>query len=354
VRLYDVVRTAHLERGHSGPPATIVFRERRYDFDPELAEGLDLLECPTAWSMVSVLARSGITQLEVNEPLMRAGLVRTVLALAVVRTSAALRRRPVAVVTYAIENKDPFGGPGGGRLRSRVRRWLDRRLSGVVMRSVDRIAYGTPGAQDLYRRRFPGARAEASTVLALSAACDCTGDVAASPDEVLFLGALSARKGLDRLLEAWPHVVRARPGARLTVVGTGPLQDLATEMAARRPEVTLVVDPPRGDVHRALRSAAVLVLLSQPTLTWREQVGLPLVEGLAHGCTVVTTAETGLADWLAAHGHTVLAPDAAPAAVASAVVAALAARRPAASVLADLPSDDGRQAAEVWLSRPAA
>jgi glycosyltransferase involved in cell wall biosynthesis len=107
-------------------------------------------------------------------------------------------------------------------------------------------------------------------------------------------------------------------------------------------------------VHRALRRAAVLVLLSQPTPTWREQVGLPLVEGLAHGCTVVTTAETGLADWLAAHGHTVLAPDAAPATVVAAVVEALAAGRPAASVLADLPDDDGRQAAEAWLSRPAA
>jgi glycosyltransferase involved in cell wall biosynthesis len=34
---------------------------------------------------------------------------------------------------------------------------------------------------------------------------------------------------------------------------------------------------------------------------WREQIGLPLVEGLAHGCRVVTTTETGLAEDLRGH-----------------------------------------------------
>ena len=96
------------------------------------------------------------------------------------------------------------------------------------------------------------------------------------------------------------------------------------------------------------------VLLSQPTPTWREQVGLPVVEGLAHGCTVVTTTETGLAGWLAAHGHEVLPPGAPDGEVAAAVDRALGRRRPAGDVLADLPAADGRLAADRWMFGPRA
>lgn len=350
VRLYEVVRSAHLERARLGPPATTVFRTRRYDFDPVLAEGLDLVEARTAWSMALLLARSRIAVLEINEPLMRSSLARTAVAVLVVRAAARLRRRPVSVVTYAIENRDPFSGPSIGPLRSRLRRWLDHRLARAVAASVDRIAFGTAAAEELYRGRLPAiSRATSALVPALPAACTC-GPLVADPDHVLFVGALSPRKGVDLLLDAWPEVVRLRPTARLTVVGSGPLQELVADLAVRRPDVTLIVDPPRVEVHRALREAALLVLLSQPTSTWREQVGLPLVEALAHGCTVVTTRETGLARWLSDHGHAVLCPTADRLQVAAAIAGALGASRPAASVLADLPEVDGRLAADDWLT----
>jgi glycosyltransferase involved in cell wall biosynthesis len=185
-------------------------------------------------------------------------------------------------------------------------------------------------------------------VPALPAPCDCP-DVARGRDDVLFLGAFDERKGVPQLLEAWPEVRRAHPAARLTMIGTGPLAERVAWFAAGDDHVSVVVDPPRAEIHAALRRAAVLVLLSQPTATWREQVGLPLVEGLAHGCAVVASSETGLATWLAAHGHAVLPPSAAPDAIGTAVADALAARRPAASVRADLPEVDGRLEADRWL-----
>jgi glycosyltransferase involved in cell wall biosynthesis len=166
---------------------------------------------------------------------------------------------------------------------------------------------------------------------------------------VLFLGAFDERKGLRVLAAAWPEVHRQRPDARLTLVGKGPLAGLAEDLAADRPEVDLVVDPPRPRIHEALRSAALVVLASQRTATWREQVGLPLVEGLAHGCAVVTTAETGLADWLAADGHRVVDVSAGSGALAAAIVAGLDERRSRASVLAGLPEIDGRLAADAWM-----
>jgi glycosyltransferase involved in cell wall biosynthesis len=115
--------------------------------------------------------------------------------------------------------------------------------------------------------------------------------------------------------------------------------------------VSVVVDPPRARVHALQREASVAVLLSQRTRTWREQVGLPVVEGLAHGCAVLATTETGLAAWLEEHGHAVVDPAADPERVADVLVGLLDARRPAATVLADLPDVDGRLAADAWLLR---
>jgi glycosyltransferase involved in cell wall biosynthesis len=54
-------------------------------------------------------------------------------------------------------------------------------------------------------------------------------------------------------------------------------------------------------VHELLRTSAVVAMPSVRRPGWREQIGLPLVEGLTHGCRVVTTAETGLADDLRDH-----------------------------------------------------
>jgi len=91
------------------------------------------------------------------------------------------------------------------------------------------------------------------------------------------------------------------------------------------------------------------VLLSQRTTNWREQVGLPIVEALAHGCAVVASDETGLADWLATHGHRCVSPSASEGELADVVVVAIKAERPVDSVLADLPAVDGRSRADAWL-----
>jgi glycosyltransferase involved in cell wall biosynthesis len=111
------------------------------------------------------------------------------------------------------------------------------------------------------------------------------------------------------------------------------------------------VDPPRAQIHQLLASSQVLVLPCQPTPSWREQVGLPIVEGLSYGCTVVTTTETGLASWLAAAGHQVTSADATAEELAAAILAAVRHPLQAGDVLASLPDVDGRLAADDWLFR---
>ncbi|SEL20423.1 Glycosyl transferases group 1 [Blastococcus sp. DSM 46786] len=349
--MYDNVRSAHLERAHQLAPASILYRRQRYDFDPSLAEGLDLHQGGLIVSAITIL-RSDLSMVEVNEPLMRQSVARTAALVAVARGAARLRGRELRLTAYAIENRDPFGQVGRAAVRARARAVLDRAAGRYVARRLDRVAFGTAAAERLYDSVLGEelSRARRTVVPALSAPCGCVADGGPGEGRVLFLGALTDRKGVPLLLEAWPEVVARRPDARLTVVGSGPLQPAVVDLASREPSVQLLVGPPRAQVHALLRASSLLVLLSQRTPTWREQVGLPIVEALAHGCPVVTTTETGMARWLTDHGHDVLAPDAPASEVAAVVVAALDRRRPPESVLADLPRTDGRLDADAWLS----
>jgi len=359
VQLFTQLRSAHLERAHQGPPATVLYRHRRFDFDETLLAGLDVRRAGAA-AVARALFSSDVETIEVNEPLMVGSLARTAVGLAALDARRVLRGRRATVVSYAIENRDPFRRPAGAptpsvRLRAAVRSAAERRLSRFVARRVDRLVYGTPAAQQLYEALLGPQlrRAATRSVLAVSAPCACLagpeGAEPADPDLVVFLGALSDRKGVRPLMAAWPEVLRLRPATRLALRGSGPLEQQVRGWAADLPGVDVGVGASRDRVHALLRRAAVLVLFSQPSSTWREQVGLPLVEALAHGCAVVTSSETGLAPWLAAHGHRVLPPDAAPAELAAAIVAAVDEARPGAAVLGDLPAEDGRLAADRWL-----
>lgn len=58
---------------------------------------------------------------------------------------------------------------------------------------------------------------------------------------VLAVGRLVPRKGFDILIEAWPRILAAVPGAELAIAGTGPLSD-SLKAAADRPELN-------GSVH---------------------------------------------------------------------------------------------------------
>ena len=346
VRLYDQVRTAHLERAHALEPASIVYRRRRYDFDQRLAAGLDLVHAGLLRGAVLAF-RGRWTELEVNEPLDLASLPRTATVLLAVRLARVAGRRPPTVVTYAIGNLDVFA-VRAPRLRSRLRRRVELALARSVWRCIDRVAFGTSGARDVYARRF-APKEDALLVPALPAPCDCA-PAARLADRVLFLGSLSERKGLPLVLAAWPAVRDGRPGASLLIVGTGPLEEEVRRAAAADPTITLLVDPPRETIHRELRAARTVVLPSQPRPLWREQLGLPIVEALAHGARVVTSTETGLAEWLSDNGHAVLGPDSSPAAWASAIAGTLGTEADAsadtARILATLPDEDGRLAAD--------
>jgi glycosyltransferase involved in cell wall biosynthesis len=347
-RLYQTLRTAHLERAVVLPPATIIYRDRRYDFDTELASRLDLVRTGTLGA-ARYLFWSDITEFEINEPLMRNSIRGSALALLALGARRRLRGKKALVVTYAIENLDPFARRAAG-VRGRLSRAFDRTLSRYVWRHTDRIAYGTSAARDLYAEAFPPPRARVKHIVIpmLPEPCSCL-DIGRVENRVVFLGALSERKGFPLVVAAWPLVAAKNPLASLVIMGKGALEAEAVALAGTTENVTVLIDPSRAEIHRQLRAANVVTLPSQPTSNWREQVGLPITEGLAHGASIVTTTQTGLAEWLREHGHEVIAPGGSAAELADAILRILGRSVSADEVLADLPARDGRLAAADWL-----
>jgi glycogen synthase len=140
---------------------------------------------------------------------------------------------------------------------------------------------------------------------------------------VASIGRLERYKGHHRGIEAFPELLRLRPEATLTVVGTGPyepeLRELATELGVAE-QVRFTSTPP--DQPRAmadlLGGISVVVLMSE-----FETHPLVALEAAAAGCRLVVADASGLAE-LAADGIARAVPlDAAPAEVAGAVAAEL-------------------------------
>jgi GT2 family glycosyltransferase len=343
-RLYYQVRTAHLERAHELRPAAIVYLKHRYDFDISFAKGLELVNRRPVGAAL-LLRRSNLEALEVNEPLMLQSAILTALGVFAVRFG---RGRRVRIVSYAIGNANPLAEPPSG-WKSRLRRRVEAAAAHYIWRQLDAIAYGTDGAREIYQAVMPlRTSLRQALVPALPAPRDDV-DLTDRGPSVVFLGAFVQRKGLPLLLEAWPLVVAAHPEARLTLVGKGTLLPDVRQFCAMQPSASLLVDPPRAEIRDVLARSKTLVLPSQPTPSWREQVGLPILEGLQSGCTIVTTAETGIAEWLAEHGHGVLPADADAASLATAIIRELGRAPCVAEVLESLPREDGRSAADRWL-----
>lgn len=351
MRVYQSLRTAHLERAHALDPASIVYLERNYDFSEDQLTGLDVHHVSGVKDLIRLLSRADADEVEINEPLMLSATKLELAAVATLRLRGLVRRRRIRVVSYAIGNDDPFA-VSDGRLRSPWRRCVYRLATAWLVNQVDRLAVGTPGALAEYQPYLRRRRGEVRLIPALPTACETCPEPASAPPRrgVTFVGAFDNRKGLTQLLDAWPAVSAREPGTPLRLLGKGELAHVAVDAAAADPTITTLIDPARDEIHRAMREAKVLVLLSQPTPTWREQVGLPIVEGLSHGCEIVTTTETGLAEWLREHDHQVLeASDQTTARTADAIIAALATNRTALDVISSLPTVDGRLEADRWM-----
>jgi glycosyltransferase involved in cell wall biosynthesis len=103
---------------------------------------------------------------------------------------------------------------------------------------------------------------------------------------VLFCGTREPRKNLRRVLEAFRRI--DRPGVELVLAGpAGWKEDVADGIASLDGRVRSLGFVPPGDLDALYAGAAVVVY---PSLA--EGFGLPVLEAMAHGVPVVTSAGT--------------------------------------------------------------
>jgi glycosyltransferase involved in cell wall biosynthesis len=163
--------------------------------------------------------------------------------------------------------------------------WLYRRADAVV-------AYGPHVAAHARRR---GARRVWVAPQAVDAAFWTPGDAgvgaADAPARVVFVGRDAPGKGLDVLLEAWRRA--ALPPARAELVLAGP--DRPRDAGAAREGIRALGPQDPGAVRNLLRSAAVLVVPSVPTPTFREPWGLVCNEAMHLGLPVIASSAVGAA-----------------------------------------------------------
>lgn len=352
---YPMARTAHLERlGDSGADV-IYYTKHRADWDLSVLNDPSTAIRTGVWGVARAVLSGSLKTLEVPEPLAIRLLPQLLAVSGAVRMTP--RRRRPRVSTYAIENLDQVDKLAIA-LRSRTLSQLCLRvaLAGVTP-MLDRVAFGTDGARatyvDNYGQRGWRRLRRSAAVKTFEALPQP--ETSASNDlprrSLVFLGTFEDRKGYWALIRCWDQVRAALPGATLQIIGKGTPKDEASsvEWAASRPEVDLELNPPRHHIHELLDDAAVLVMASRRTPTWREQVGLPILEALSHGLTIVTSEETGIARWLSGHGHQVVGSDYSDEELTSALIEAIKAPLPRADVLASLPDVDQRRAADAWM-----
>jgi phosphatidylinositol alpha-mannosyltransferase len=139
--------------------------------------------------------------------------------------------------------------------------------------------------------------------------------------DVLFVGRLEKRKGLEYLLRAWPRVQQAVPSARLIVVGAGRRLTKYRQWVERHGwhDVHFVGHVSPDDLVRYYQTSDLFCAPS----TGQESFGIVLLEAMAAGRPIVASRIPGYAEVLEHGREGLLVPPRVPSALATALTTLL-------------------------------
>jgi phosphatidylinositol alpha-mannosyltransferase len=140
--------------------------------------------------------------------------------------------------------------------------------------------------------------------------------------ELLFLGRLDPRNGLDTLLAAMPKVRAQFPDIRLTVAGDGPLRPMYQRLATGLGECVRFVGGVNGDRPHYYSSADLYLC---PTT--KASFGVTLLEAMACGTPLAVSDITGFRELVAEGDEAVLIPKNRPEAWATSILKLLSDER---------------------------
>lgn len=205
-------------------------------------------------------------------------------------------------------------------MRHRLRSTQVRAL-GPLMRRARRLVAVSPFEAALFAGRLGIPRRRFVVIPSGSDLPHGAGELARrDPNLIVSVGRLERYKGHGRVLAALPLVHRARPDARLLILGDGSDADRLRVTADRLGIGSSVAmrGVPRDEVAHELAGASVAVLLSD-----YESQGLGAYEALALGCRLVVSDGSALGDLRGLNGARVVGADAGSVDVAAAVLAQL-------------------------------
>jgi glycosyltransferase involved in cell wall biosynthesis len=111
----------------------------------------------------------------------------------------------------------------------------------------------------------------------------------------LYVGRLSAEKGLDTMIAAWKELGQIVP---LKIVGDGVLAGRVAEAAGKNPAIEYLGEKSGGEVAELIKRASFLIFPSR----WYEGLPMTIIESYASG-TPVIAAKLGSMNSLIEHGR---------------------------------------------------
>ncbi|MHC4809641.1 MAG: glycosyltransferase family 4 protein [Planctomycetota bacterium] len=221
-----------------------------------------------------------------------------------------------------------------------LRRWLLRRLGDARHAEACRtaghvIAVNEELAEDARRHGATSVHVLSNAPRLLPSATD-DAPVERSPDRLIYVGGLSAPRGLGTLLEAFATIRREHPAAELELIG--PAVDAeARDRLAHPPEGVQVRGPrPPAEAIGRMRQASVGLIPFERVVHYRGRP-VKLLEYAAAGLSIVSTSGGPKQQWILGHEAGVVVPPGDAAALAAACLERL--RDP------DLARREGRRAA---------
>jgi glycosyltransferase involved in cell wall biosynthesis len=203
--------------------------------------------------------------------------------------AAAQARLPFVVTFHA--------GGHSSRLRQSIRP-LQMALLKPLLSRADRLVALTRTEIEEYSRRL---RVPRDRFVLIPNGSDLARDAGRSRTSsngalVASVGRLERYKGHQRVLAAFPHVLRRRPDAQLWIAGRGPYEDelehLAGELGvAGRVEIRAVPAQDRAGMAEELARVKVVLLLSE-----FETQPMAALEALALGCRLILAETPGLTE----------------------------------------------------------
>jgi glycosyltransferase involved in cell wall biosynthesis len=346
IRVVPELRNYHVAGLNKMAPAKTYYFLKKYDLvDSSIPATVQQV---SVRSLLMAILKSRADVLEIWEPLWVRQLPTHIAVALFWRLSRPFGRR--SLVSYAMENNEIGLLMTGRRTPMTLVKLFSLGVGAYIRLMYSRIAFASEGSRAIYHR-LPGVRRVKWTVIDNLPGRPEASTISKEDGEVVFLARLEKRKGIRVLLDAWPLVEENLPGSSLTIIGDGPLQDEVSSWVDENPSRRMWLGAlPHPVAMGHVQTASVLVLPSIREGRWREQIGLPIHEGLLSGCTVVTTDETGLASWLEDRGHRVV-PANDVRALAEALSAALSYPVPPTEVVESLPSEEGRVTANHWVNQ---